>query len=111
MIIASGASGALEIAMGGLADVGSNVILPQPGFSLYESLANSFGWEVRYYNLLPEKGWEIDLEQLDKLVDDKTAFVLINNPSNPCGSVFSKQHLLDLLQGKSKERVRRGLKR
>ena len=45
----------------------------------------------------PERNWEISLSHLESLIDDKTAFVLINNPSNPCGSVYSEQHLRDLL--------------
>jgi tyrosine aminotransferase len=37
------------------------------------------------------------LEHLTSLIDDKTAALIINNPSNPCGSVFSKDHLLSIL--------------
>lgn len=52
---------------------------------------------MRKYRLLKEKTFEIDLEHLKSLADDKTKFVYIVNPSNPMGSVFSKQHLQDLL--------------
>lgn len=43
------------------------------------------------------KKWRVDLEQLESLIDEKTAALLINNPSNPCGSVFDKAHLLQLV--------------
>ena len=47
----------------------------------------------------PERNWEVDLEHLESLLDDnKVSAIFINNPSNPCGSVYSRQHLLDLLQ-------------
>ena len=46
----------------------------------------------------PEKNWEIDLDHLESLIDDTTATILINNPSNPCGSVFSRNHLLSILE-------------
>ena len=46
----------------------------------------------------PELSWEIDLDHLASLIDEKTAAILINNPSNPCGSVYSRQHLLDILE-------------
>lgn len=49
----------------------------------------------------PEKSWEIDLKQLESLIDEKTACLIVNNPSNPCGSVFSKSHLQKILAGKS----------
>lgn len=45
----------------------------------------------------PELGWEIDLDDLKKQIDESTAAIVINNPSNPCGSVFSRDHILDIL--------------
>jgi len=41
----------------------------------------------------------IDLQHLESLIDDKTACMIINNPSNPCGSVFSKDHQQKILSG------------
>lgn len=46
----------------------------------------------------PQKRWEIDLDELDRLVDAKTKAILVNNPSNPCGSVYSKSHLESILR-------------
>lgn len=46
----------------------------------------------------PDQSWEIDLNHLEALIDDSTAAVIVNSPSNPCGSVYSKQHLQDILQ-------------
>ncbi|KAF9437945.1 hypothetical protein BGZ76_010488 [Entomortierella beljakovae] len=98
VILASGCSGAIDMCIGVLCNEGDNILLPRPGFSLYQTLADSKGVEVRYYDLLPEHNWEMDLKQLESLIDDRTATVIMNNPSNPCGSVFRKQHLLDFLQ-------------
>ena len=47
----------------------------------------------------PEKNWSIDLEQLESLIDEDTAAILVTNPCNPCGSAFSVQHQLDILAG------------
>ena len=63
-------------------------MLPVPGFSLYNTIASSYGFEAQLYNLLPERGWEADLEQMERLVTDRTRCLLINDPSNPCGSVY-----------------------
>ena len=38
----------------------------------------------------PEKQWEIDLEHLESLIDATTKAIVVNNPSNPCGSVYSR---------------------
>lgn len=38
----------------------------------------------------------MDLEHLESLIDENTAAIVVNNPSNPCGSVFPKSHLQDI---------------
>lgn len=96
IILAHGASGALEMAMSALADPTSNILLPKPLFTAYEGMVATIGCELRYYDLLPNEGWQIDFDSVEKLVDDKTAFLLINNPSNPCGSNWSESHLRDI---------------
>ncbi len=55
------------------------------------------GIETREYNLLPDQDWEVDLRHMESLIDDKTAAIIVNNPSNPCGSVFSIDHLKKIL--------------
>ena len=50
------------------------------------------------YLFQPDRSWEIDLIQLESLVDENTAAIIVNSPSNPCGSVYSKEHLQDILQ-------------
>lgn len=97
VIICSGCSSALEMCILALADRGQNILVPRPGFCLYHTLAGGMDIQVRYYDLLPDKDWQVDLEQLKSLIDVNTAAIIINNPSNPCGSVFSKKHLEDII--------------
>ncbi|XP_065776618.1 tyrosine aminotransferase isoform X2 [Muntiacus reevesi] len=97
VILTSGCSQAIELCLAVLANPGQNILVPRPGFSLYRTLAESMGIEVKLYNLLPEKNWEIDLKQLESLIDEKTVCLIVNNPSNPCGSVFSRRHLQKIL--------------
>eukprot|EP01113_Clastostelium_recurvatum_P021862 TRINITY_DN2595_c0_g2_i2.p1 TRINITY_DN2595_c0_g2~~TRINITY_DN2595_c0_g2_i2.p1 ORF type:complete len:466 (+),score=92.19 TRINITY_DN2595_c0_g2_i2:148-1398(+) len=97
VILASGASGALELAMCVLLNPGDNILLPRPGFSLYNTIAGCKGFQVKYYDLCADKNWEANIEHMRSLVDNKTRAILVNNPSNPCGSVYSATHLQEIL--------------
>ena len=97
VIVASGCSGSLEIVIKALASEGENILIPRPGFSLYKTLALSNGIEVKEYPLLPEKNWQVDIDAMEDLIDGNTRAILVNNPSNPCGAVYSEQHLKDIL--------------
>ncbi|KAK6185565.1 hypothetical protein SNE40_007770 [Patella caerulea] len=98
VILCSGCSSSLDLCISCLANPGQNILIPLPGFSIYKTLAESLGIEVRHYKLLPERSWEVDLDHIEELIDDNTACIIVNNPSNPCGSVYDKQHLQDILE-------------
>lgn len=94
----SGASHALDLCIGTLACPGQNILVPRPGFPLYQTLSSLYKVETKFYDLKPDSNWEVDLEHLEAQIDDKTAAIVYNNPSNPCGSVFSKEHIEAILQ-------------
>jgi len=97
VFMAFGCSEALSHCIAALAAPGSNLLLPRPGFPLYTVLCEYHGVEVRYYDLLPDSNWQCDVRGIAKLVDEKTCGLLLNNPSNPCGAVFSAEHLSEVL--------------
>lgn len=107
IFICSGCSSSLETCITALADPfdGQNILIPKPGFGAYKTLATAIGVKVKSYNLIPEKKWEADLNQLESQIDDKTAAIVINNPSNPCGANYSKEHLQNILEIASRHRV------
>lgn len=98
VILCSGCSCALELCISALADPGDNILIPRPGFSLYSTLAIGSGINVKEYDLIPEENWEIDVDHLESLIDLETKAIIVNNPSNPCGSVYSKEHLEKILE-------------
>ena len=53
----------------------------------------------------PERNWEVDLEHCQRLVDARTKAILINNPSNPCGSNYSAEHLRAIVRFAEKNRL------
>eukprot|EP00090_Calanus_glacialis_P032098 TRINITY_DN53259_c0_g1_i1.p1 TRINITY_DN53259_c0_g1~~TRINITY_DN53259_c0_g1_i1.p1 ORF type:complete len:524 (-),score=99.28 TRINITY_DN53259_c0_g1_i1:373-1944(-) len=97
VILCSGCSCALDIAISTLADEGQNILVPRPGFPLYTTLSAGLGIQTREYNLLPNQDWEVDLDHMESLIDENTAAIIVNSPSNPCGSVFSIAHLKEIL--------------
>lgn len=76
-----------------LARPGANILLPKPGYPMYEARAAFSNLEVRHFDLLPEKGWEVDLDSVEALSDDNTVAMVIVSPGNPCGNIFTHQHL------------------
>lgn len=98
VVLCSGCSSSLDLCIAVLAGPGQNILIPRPGFSIYRTLALGHGVEVRSYELLPERNWEADLQQLEQLIDANTAALVLTNPSNPCGSVFSREHLTQLVR-------------
>lgn len=96
VVIGSGCSGAIDLVLSGLINEGDNILVPQPAFPLYQVITESLGGHVKYYPLKADCDWECDLEAMDAQVDSRTKAILINNPSNPCGSNFSAEHLLGI---------------
>ncbi|KHJ91246.1 tyrosine transaminase [Oesophagostomum dentatum] len=105
VILASGCSHALQMAIEGLANPGDNILIPQPGFPLYSTLCRPHGVEDRAYKVDMANGGQIDLDYLETLIDERTQALIINNPGNPTGVVFSKEHLQDILALASRHRL------
>ena len=91
--VTAGCTQAIEVSLSILARPGANILVPRPGFPIYELCAAFRNLEVRHVDLIPEKGWEVDLDLVDALVDHNTVAMVIINPGNPCGNVYSYQHL------------------
>ena len=105
VIIGNGCSGVLELVLGAILDEGSSIMVPKPGFPLYGSIARSYGATIKSYSLLPSSNWECNFEHMESTVDESVRAIIINNPSNPCGSVFSTEHLADICKFAEKHRL------
>ena len=74
-------------------DPGDEVIYPNPGFPIYESMINFVGAKPVPLPLVEEKNFSFDVQQLRSLVTEKTKMIIINSPQNPTGGVLSKEDL------------------
>ncbi|XP_022971158.1 tyrosine aminotransferase-like isoform X3 [Cucurbita maxima] len=93
-----GCSQAIEAIISVLSRPAANILLPRPSFPLYKSRADFQRLEVRHFDLIPEKGWEVDLEAIQALADHNTVAIVVINPNNPCGSVYTYHHLKQIAE-------------
>lgn len=89
--ITGGASGGLLLSFLTLIDRGDEILLPDPYFVMYYHLANLCEAKITYYNLYPN--FELNLEELERKITDKTKAVLVNSPCNPTGGAFSENQI------------------
>jgi aspartate/methionine/tyrosine aminotransferase len=69
-------------------DPGDEVLLPDPGFPIYESVVRFFGGKPVPVPLLESNGFALDLEALERLVTPRTRLLIFNSPANPTGGVI-----------------------
>jgi tyrosine aminotransferase len=107
VIVANGGSGALDLVLNSLLDAGTTLLVPQPGFPLYEEIAKSIGANVVHYQLSPKRNWECDLIQLERAMEfnSQVRAIVINNPSSATGSVFTESHLADIVEFARRHRI------
>ena len=92
VLITVGATQALFTALLGILNPGEEVIIPTPGFVLYETVATIAGAKAVKLDLT-KTGFQIDEDALNAAITDKTKAIIINSPCNPSGTVFSKESL------------------
>ncbi len=93
VIITPSTKPAIFNAISALIDSGDEVIYPNPGYPIYESLINYVGGKSVPLPLLEEKEFSFDINDLKKAVTDKTRMIIINSPQNPTGGILSKEDL------------------
>jgi aspartate/methionine/tyrosine aminotransferase len=98
VVVVPGGKPIIFFALLALADVGDEVIYPNPGFPIYESM-------IRYVNAQPvpvrlreEKDFGLDVDELAALISERTKLIILNSPQNPTGGVLSKQDVRDITE-------------
>src|SRR5947207_2090600 len=79
-----------------LAEEGDEVIYPNPGFPIYESMINYVGAKAAPIRLREELDFRLDVDELAGLINDRTKLIILNSPQNPTGGVLTKNDIEEI---------------
>ena len=77
---------------------GDEVLVPSPCYSLWSNNTYLGGGKPVHYRCAPENDWNPDLEDIRRKITSRTKAILVINPNNPTGAVYSKETLLAIAQ-------------
>lgn len=98
IIVSNGAKHSLYNALYAIIDDGDEVIIPAPFWLTYSELVKLCGGKPVIVYCSPEENFKISANKLKNAITSKTKAFILNSPSNPCGSIYSKEELSALAE-------------
>jgi alanine-synthesizing transaminase len=95
--LGNGVSELIVMALQALLDAGDEVLVPSPDYPLWTGAVNLCGGRAVHYRCDEQEGWAPDLEHVAAQITENTRALVIINPNNPTGAVYSRETLLGLL--------------
>ncbi len=102
VIIMPGAKPTMYYAITLFGEPGAEIIYPDPGFPIYESMINYTGAKPVTINMLENKDFSINPEKILSLINENTRLIILNNPNNPTGAFTDKNKIDKLAEGLKK---------
>jgi aspartate/methionine/tyrosine aminotransferase len=93
VVVTPGAKPIMFFVILALVDEGDEVLYPNPGFPIYESMIRYIGGHPVPIRLIEEEGFALDIDQLVKKVSSRTRLIILNDPHNPTGGVIPESGL------------------
>ena len=93
VVVTPGAKPVMYYAMLALVEPGDEVIVPDPGFPIYESMARFAGGTPVPLPIRQEHEFRADLDELESLVTPRTRMLVLNSPANPTGGLFTRDDI------------------
>ncbi len=90
VFVCSGCSEAIELSLTALVNPGENVMLPSPGYPLYTAVLSKIGAVNNEYFLDEANDWQPDVDDIAAKIDARTRAIVLINPNNPTGSLYSR---------------------
>src|SRR5512146_585590 len=93
VVVVPGGKPTMFYAILALAEEGDEVISPNPGFPIYESMINYVGAKAVPIKLREELDFRLDVNELASLINDRTKLIIVNSPQNPTGGVLTRDDI------------------
>jgi aspartate/methionine/tyrosine aminotransferase len=98
VVVVPGGKPIIFFTMLSLVDEGDQVIYPNPGFPIYESMIHYVGGRAVPIRLREERDFGLDVNELASLINDRTRLIILNSPQNPTGGVLGKNDIHDIAE-------------
>ncbi len=96
--IGNGVSELVVMSLQGLLDNGDEVLVPAPDYPLWTAAVNLTGGTAVHYRCDEQADWQPDIEHIRSSITARTKAIVVINPNNPTGAVYSKEVLLEILE-------------
>ncbi|ABV87368.1 pyridoxal phosphate-dependent aminotransferase [Shewanella pealeana] len=96
--IGNGVSELIVMAMQGLLNSGDEVLVPSPDYPLWTAAVHLSGGKAQHYRCDEESDWFPDLEDIKSKITPRTRGLVLINPNNPTGAVYSKELILEVIE-------------
>lgn len=94
ILIMNGGSEAILFSLMAVADEGDHILVPEPFYTNYGGFAIPAGLRIKPITTLAENAFRLpSYEEMEALVDDRTRAILLSNPGNPTGAVYSREEV------------------
>jgi alanine-synthesizing transaminase len=98
VLITSGTSEGIELALTGLVDEGEEVLVPSPTYPLYTAVLAKIGAQPAYYRTDHTNAWQPDLDHIQSLITPKTRALVVIDPNNPTGAIYPESTRRQLIR-------------
>jgi aspartate aminotransferase len=93
VVVVPGGKPIIFFTMLALIEDGDEVIYPNPGFPIYESMINYVGGKAVPIQLREERDFALDVGELSSLITDRTKLIILNSPQNPTGGMLTREDI------------------
>lgn len=105
VIVSPGARFAVFSAMVSTLSVGDEMVIFEPAWPAYRDCANFIGVKVKAIKTTVEQKWDLDLEELEKMITPNTKMIVLNSPNNPTGKIIQQREIEYIIKLASKNNI------